>query len=156
MKNNFLRSFVVVLISGQLYINYAWAQEVPTDPPVQPAPSPIDTIWLNPTDSYKLYNILSKWGVVWFDPAMQANRIYATDVVCVENLEGSRSLGCSLYDMSQYREIYKYDKNADPLFKFLANHVDLACEDEDCILLVEALGCRAINDYYSCALEVLK
>lgn len=72
-------------------------------------------------------------------------------------MEGGRQLGCSLFDELHSRDITKYNKNADLLFKVLVNHVPMNCEDdsETSQLSVETMNCTLITNKYFCSLEVL-
>lgn len=169
MKKIFRLSFLTLLLTN-LYFTSAWAQEIPDDPPVEPpidAPpsEPTDPVLppelvkvdLNEADSKELFTILDKWNLVIIDRETQIKRLKTSDVVCVENLEGRRQLGCSLYDDLRSRETTKYDKNADPLFKTLVKHIALECDDESetCMLTAEKLACSLSLNIYSCSMEIL-
>lgn len=173
MKKIFRLSFLTILLTN-LYFTSAWAQEIPDDPPVEPPiDAPPDTspgeptdpdlppelvnVELNEADSKELFTILDKWKLVIIDRETQIKRLQTSDVVCVENLEDSRQLGCSLYDDLRSREVYKYNKNADPLFKTLVKHIAMECDDESetCMLTAEKLACSLSANIYSCSMEIL-
>lgn len=159
MKNNFFRSFLVILISSQFYFNSAWAQNVPEDPPptepTEPVPQELVKVDLTEIDSKELFDVLNKWKIVMTDRQTQIKKIQTSDVICVENLEDARQLGCSLYDDLRTREVFKYNKNADPLFKTLVKHISLDCEEESevCMLAAEKLACTLTVNTYACSME---
>lgn len=154
MKKNILRSFLTLLITGQFYFNSAWAQELPTDPVIPPEPELVKTE-LNEADSKELFDVLNKWKLVVIDRQTQIKNIQASDVICVENMEDGRRLGCSLYDDLRTRELTKYNKIADPLFKLMVKHFAMDCEDdsETCLVAAEKMTCSLSTNKYSCSVE---
>jgi len=177
MKKNFLRKFLILLISQQFYFSYTWAQELPIDPPAAkppvetPVSDPIDTpvseptdpvlppelinIELSEVDSKAMFDVLNKWNLVVTDRQTKAKTIKTSDVICVENLEEGRRVGCSLYDELRSRDITKYNKFADPLFKLMVKHTSMDCEDdsETCVAAAEKLNCMFSANKYSCNVE---
>lgn len=169
MTKIFRLSFLLFLITN-LHLTSTWAQELPDDPPGEP---PIDVppseptepdlppmlvrFDLNEADSKELFDILNKWKLVVINRQTKTKRIQTSDVVCVENLEDRRQLGCSLYDDLRSRDVHKYNKNADPLFKTLVKHASLECEDdsETCMLTAEKMTCSLSANKYFCSMEVL-
>lgn len=154
MKKNFLRSFLTLLISGQFYINTAWAQDLPDDPVTSPE---LIKIELSEVDAKELFDVLNKWKLVVTDRQTQTKNIQTSDVICVENIEDGRKLGCSLYDDLRLRELTKYNKFADPLFKLMVKHVSMECEDESetCMNAAEKMACSLTANKYSCSIEYL-
>lgn len=134
------------------------AQELPEDPPTDPELPPVlTTLDLNEVDSKELFDVLNTWNLVVVDRQTQAKKLQASEVICVENMEDGRQLGCALYDDLNTHDITKYNKNADPLFKALIKHTPMDCEDESetCILSAEKINCALLARKYSCSLQVL-
>lgn len=169
MTKFFRLSFLTFLIT-QIYFFQVQAQELPDDPPVEPPidappseptepdlPPVLTKFELNEVDSKELFDVLNKWKLVVTDRQTQTKKIQTSEVVCVENLEDGRQLGCTLYDDLRSRDVTKYNKNADPLFKVLVKHVYMECEDdsETCMMSAEKMACTLAADKYSCAMEVL-
>ncbi len=154
MKNTFLRSFLTLLISSQFYFSYTYATEEPVDPDLPPE---LVVNELNEVDSKELFDVLNRWKLVVIDRQTQIKNVNASDVVCVENLEDGRRLGCSLYDELRTRELTKYNKFADPLFKLMVKHVTMDCEDdsETCLAIAEKVVCSLSAMKYSCTVEYL-
>lgn len=158
MLKIFRLSFILFLISN-LYMSVITAQELPVDPPGEPtdpvlAPEPeLVKLDLNASDSQVLFTALTKWQLVVTD--RQSKKIRASAIICVENMEGDRELGCSLYDDLHDRDVTKYNQNADSLFKVLVKHVPLECEEEgeSCILTAEEVRCTLSAMNYSCSLD---
>lgn len=169
MKKIFRLSFLTFLIT-HLYFTQAWSQELPDDPPVEP---PIDAppseptepdlspelvkFDLNEADSKELFDVLNKWKLVVIDRQTQIKKIQTSEVVCVENMEDGRQLGCTLYDDLRSRDVTKYNKNANPLFKTLVKHISMDCDDESetCMLSAEKMNCTLTATKYACSMEVL-
>ena len=151
----FFRFSIALFFMTNLYVNTSWAQEVPVEPPAEPKPPVLVKFDLTPADSQALFNILNKWQLVVTNNQTQTKWIETSAIVCVENLEGDRELGCSLYDDYRFRDVTKYDQNADPLFKFLIQHIPLECEDESdtCIIAAEKITCSLYATRYACSLE---
>ncbi|AZZ37838.1 hypothetical protein CIK05_13850 [Bdellovibrio sp. qaytius] len=158
MKKKFFRSFLTFLISSQFYFSYTYADDTPPALPTDPviAPELVVSV-LNEVDSKELFDVLNKWKLVVTDRETQIKSIKTSEVVCVENLEEGRMVGCSLYDDLGAREITKHDKFADPLFKFMAQHVTMDCEDdsETCLASAEKVVCSLAALKYSCTVEYL-
>ena len=154
MKKKFLRNFLIYLIASQFYFSYTWASEVPTDP-VEPPELIVSE--LNEVDSKELFDVLNKWNLVVTDRLTQNKTIKTSDLICVENMEDGRRLGCSLMDDHRSRSITKYNKTADPLFRVLVKHVAMDCEDdsETCLATAEKLACVLSANKYSCSVEYL-
>lgn len=150
----FLRKFSTILITSQFYFNYTWAQELPVDPVLPPK---LVKSELNEVDSRELFDVLIQWKLVVIDRPNQTQNIRISDVNCVENLEDGRSVGCSLFDDFRLRELTKYNKLADPLFKLMVKHVSLDCDDdsETCIAIAEKIVCSLSANTYSCHVEYL-
>ncbi|MES2802970.1 MAG: hypothetical protein V4654_10795 [Bdellovibrionota bacterium] len=153
MKKIFRLSLLTFLLIN-LYFSSAWAQVMPDDPDLPPE---LVSIELNEADSKELFLVLDKWKLIIIDRETQIKRLKTSDVVCVENLEDRRQLGCSLYDDLRSREVYKYNKNADPLFKTLVKQIALECDDESetCMLTAEKVACSLSVNIYSCSMGFL-
>lgn len=164
----FRLSFLTFL-AANIYFTAAFAQELPDDPPMEP---PIDAppsepsepvhlvpvkLDLNDADSKELFDVLNKWNLVVIDRQTQIKKIQTSEIVCVENMEDGRQLGCTVYDDLKSRDVTKYNKNADPLFKVLVKHLPMDCEDdsETCILDAEKMNCTLAEQKYLCSIEAL-
>lgn len=169
MTKIFRLSFLLFVITN-LHLTSTWAQELPDEPPAEPPinvppseptepdlpPVPVK-LDLNEADAKELFDVLNKWKLVVIDRQTKTKRIQTSEIVCVENLEDRRQLGCSLYDDLRSRDVTKFDKSADPLFKALVKHVPMECEDdsETCIVTAEKMACTLAAMKYSCAMEAL-
>lgn len=150
----FIRLSFLTLLIANFYFSSAYAQENPTDPDLPPV---LTNFELNDVDSKELFDVLNKWKLVVTDRETQSKKIQTTDIDCVENMEGGRQLGCSLYDSLRSHDLTKYNKFADPLFKVLVKHLPMECEEdsETCMLSAEKMGCTLTENKYFCSLEVL-
>lgn len=152
----FLRLGFLTFLITNLYFLSVQAQENP-DPDDPDLPPVLTNVELNDVDSKELFDVLNKWNIVMTDRQTQTKKIQTTEVTCVENMEGGRQLGCSLFDELHSRDLTKYNKNADPLFKVLVKHMPMECEEdsETCLLSAETLGCSVNANKYLCSIEVL-
>lgn len=155
----FFRQFVrlnllAFLITTLHFISVQAQESEPTEPDLPPELTKIE---LNETDSKELFDVLSKWNLVVTDRQTQEKKIQTSEVVCVENMEDGRQLGCTVYDDLRSHDVTKYNKNADPLFKVLVKHIPMECEDdsETCMLTAEKMACTLSANKYFCAMEVL-
>ena len=153
MKKKFLRIFLVLVTfaSAQAYSSDTPPGE-PTDPDLPPE---LVKVNLNEADSKEMFDVLNKWKLVVIDRENQTKNIKTSDVMCVENIENGRHVGCSLYDELRSRDLTKYDKNADPLFKLMVKHATMECEDDSdtCMSVAEKLECSLSGVKYSCHVE---
>lgn len=153
MKKNFLRSFLILLITNQFYFSYTFAQDPIVDP-INDEPELVQ-IKLNEAESKELFDVLNKWNLVVIDRGTQTKNIKTSDIICVENMEDGRRLGCSLMDDLRSRSVTKRNKPADPLFKLMVKHMTMVCEDdsETCLAAAEKMVCSLAVNKYSCSVE---
>lgn len=149
--NKIFRLSLLTFSITSLYFAQAWTQEEEPNEPEQVK------LELNEADSKELFDVLNKWKLVVIDRETQTKKIKTSEVVCIENMEEGRQLGCTVYDDLHSRDVTKYNKSADPLFKVLIKHTQMECEDdsETCILTSEKMACTLSDAKYTCSLEVL-
>ena len=162
MKKKFLYIFLILITFAetQAFSTDPLPAEPPIDsPPSEPTdpelPPELEQVELNEADSKEMFDVLNKWNLVVIDRETQTRKIRTSDVICVENIENGRHLGCSLYDELRSKDVTKYDKNADPLFQLMVKHTTMECEDDSdtCMAVAEKLDCSLQAGKYSCSVE---
>lgn len=162
MKKKFLHIFLVLITfaAAQAYSADPPPALPPDTPPGEPTdpdlPPELMRVNLNEADSKEMFDVLNKWNLVVIDRENQTKNIKTSDVMCVENIENGRHVGCSLYDDLRSRDVTKYDRFADPLFKLMVKHTTMECDDDDsdtCMSVAEKLECSLSGVIYSCRVE---
>lgn len=115
---------------------------------------------LSEVHSKELFLTLAKWQTV------KNQKIQVSSVICIENLEDRRQLGCSLYDELYQKDRVKNNRAAEPLYVNLSKHMDADCDDtgdddsgdgiEDsntCSIVVEKVSCSIVEGLYDCVIE---
>lgn len=142
----------IFLLITNLYLTPTWAQELPADP--QPGMLKFE---LNAADSEELFEVLKNWGTVVIDRQTQIKNIQTSEVICVENKDEGRQIGCSLYDNLHSLDETKFDDEALPLFNALVKHVRMDCDEDSgtCMMKVDEISCTQSAMDYVCSMEIL-
>lgn len=108
---------------------------------------------LSESDSKELFDVLTTWKI------NANNRIFATDILCVEDLESGNDLTCSLRDALHNKDRIVGDAQARPLYEILIKHLNIQCETEteSCAVVADKISCEYTQESeqpYLCTIEV--